>query len=518
MRNLTCQIEKRPAGRHYNAWWILGALLTAAGIQMEAKPPADAGPIPERPEKLVFAPLDYQTPRPEDYRVVLAEGPVAYIVPDRELPLVNIVVFVKTGSYLVPTGKEGLSDLTGYLLARGGTASKSAEALEEELDFLAADLNSGVSETHGTVSLNLLAKDLDKGFQILREVLTAPRFQEDKLALRKEQLMQELRQRNDDARNIEARERRFLGFGERFWANRLPTAKSLEGIERSDLAGFHRRWFHPSNFVVAVNGDFSAEEMKDRLGRLFADWPYRGEMAGAVPADAEFARPGVYLVNKDVNQGRVSILLPGVRRENPDYFAITVMNEILGAGGFTSRIMNRVRSDEGLAYSASSHFPGGVYFPSIFTASFQSKSRTVAYAASIVIEEMQKMSESEVTDQEMETAKKSFIDSFPRRFATKSRVATVFAEDELTGQYARDPGYWAEYRTRISKITKLDVLRVARKYLTQDKLVILAVGNSSDMLQGHPDHAISLKSLAGDRVVELPLRDPLTLEPVRGKD
>ena len=173
---------------------------------------AQAGGIPKRPEELKFPPLTYEPPSPARYRVVLKSGPVAYVVPDHELPLVNISITIRVGSYLEPAGKEGLAGLTGYLLARGGTKSKSAEALEERLDFLAASLNSGIGADQGSVSLNLLAKDLDEGLGILREVLTAPRFQDDKIALRKQQMLQAMKQRNDDSDDIEGRERGFLAY------------------------------------------------------------------------------------------------------------------------------------------------------------------------------------------------------------------------------------------------------------------------------------------------------------------
>src|SRR5438552_2614051 len=176
--------------------------------------PALAAAIPDRPEKLSFPPLKYEPPAPEKFRMPLRSGPIAYVVPDRELPLVNIVVYVRTGKYLEPAGKEGLADLTGYLLARGGIKSKTAEELEERLAFLAAQLSSGIGETQGSVSLNLLAKDLEEGVAILREVLSEPRFQEDKIALRKQQLLQEMKERNDDSAAIEGREHGFLASGE----------------------------------------------------------------------------------------------------------------------------------------------------------------------------------------------------------------------------------------------------------------------------------------------------------------
>jgi len=339
-------------------------------------------------------------------------------------------------------------------------------------------------------------------------------LQEDKLALSKQQLFQAMRQRNDDSSAIESREHGFLAFGENFWANRYPSAASVEGITRQDIQKFHQQWFHPGNFVLAVSGDFDRDQMIQKLEKLFADWPFKGETPPPIPTNTAFASPGVYIVDKDVNQGRVGMMLPGIKRDNPDYFAVTVMNDILGGGGFTSRIMSRVRSDEGLAYSASSSFPGGIYYPLTFTAGYQSKSRTVAYAAQIVLQEMKKIASEPVSDIEMNTSKRGFIDRFPRTFATKTQIANTLAQDEFTGRYKTDPQYWKEYRSRMGAVSKEDILRVARKYLTPDKLVILVVGNKQDILLGHPNHPVKLTDLTKGALTDVPLRDPLTMKPM----
>lgn len=473
--------------------------------------------IPDRPEKLTFPPFEFKPPTAEPYRVPLQSGAVAYVAEDRELPLVNISILVRTGSWLEPEGKEGLADLCGNLLTRSGTTTRTAQELEERLAFLAAMLNSGIGGAQGNVSLNLLSKDLDEGLTILREVLTQPRFQPDRIELQKQQMLQRMKQRNDDSATIEGFESNILAYGEKFWNNRHQTADSVAAVTREDLLAFHQRWFSPSNFVLAVSGDFDRAEMIKKLETLFADWPIQGETPPPVPSDVTLAKPGVYVVDKEVNQGRVSMMLPGIMRDHPDYFAVTIMNDILGGGGFTSRLVNRVRSDEGLAYAVSSSFPGGVYFPNVFRAGFQSKSRTVPYAISIVLEEMKRIAAEAVAEGELENAKRGFIERLPRTFASKAQIVNVLANEEFTGRYFTHPDYWQTVAAKIQNVTGDDVKRVAEKYLTPERLVILVVGDKKEILKGHPNHPVKLTDFSKN-FVELPLRDPLTMKPTQKTD
>jgi zinc protease len=500
---------------------FLRSIFVATVVGLVSLPVARAADaIPDRPEKISFPPFKYEPPRPEDYRVQLKSGPVAYVIPDKQLPLVNVTIYVRVGQYLEPAGKEGLAELTGWLLRHGGAGTNTAEQLEERVAFLGAELDASIGETEGNVSLNLLSKDTDEGLGLLHDLLFAPRFQADKIALRKSQILQDMEQRNDNSSGIEEREADFLSFGEKFWANHYSTSNSITSITAADIAQFHHQWFAPSNFFIAVSGDFDRDAMIAKLEQLFSG--HTGPAAARlpqmtpppIPTNTVFAAPGIYLVNKpDVNQGRVSFILPGILRYNPDYYAVIMMNDILGGGGFTSHIMSRVRSDEGLAYDAHSIFPGGTYYPLTFTAGFQSKSRTVPYAASIVKEEIMKMTTNAVKDAELNDAKRAFINRFPQTFATKSATASIFAHDEFMGRYARDPHFWAELRSRIEAVTTDDVLRVAKKYLTPDKLVILVVGNKSDIMLGYPNHPVKLSDLG--TVTELPLRDPMTMQPVK---
>jgi zinc protease len=249
--------------------------------------------------------------------------------------------------------------------------------------------------------------------------------------------------------------------------------------------------------------------MLRKLEAAFATWPGTVPSVPPVPATQNPADPGLYRIQKDVNQGRVSMGLIGVKRDNPDIYALEVMNEILGGSGFTSRIMKTVRSDEGLAYSAGSGMSFGVYYPGRFRALFQSKSRSVAYATQLVLGEIKKIREAPVTDEEMDTIKKNIIETFPSSFASKAQSMGIFAADEYTH---RDPTYWPTYRDRIKAVTKADVQRVARTYLVPEKLVMLVVGDQKEIDLGDPAHPVTLKSLApGGKDATLPLRDPMTM-------
>lgn len=491
---------------------LIAALVCGAALAPHvafAQAPVSA--IPPHPRELRFAPLDYQPPDPARHRQVLENGVVGYFVEDRELPLVTVTVLIRGGSYLDPEGREGLASLMGSQMRAGGTASLDAEAFDEELAFLAANVGAGFGATSGSASANFLSKDRERALALFFEMLKTPRFQEDRLELARTQRLQGLERRNDSTDAIEGREWARLMRGDRHFSTREPTGDSTSAISRDDLVQLHRRLVHPANFVLAVSGDFETASMRADLERALADWPFQGERAPDVPAPDHTPTPGLYLVHKaDVNQGRVSIGHLGIARGHADEVAIEVMNEILGGSGFTSRIMARVRSDEGLAYSAGSSYSPGVYYAGTFRAAFQSRSESCARAARIVLDEVDRMRSAPVAADELDTIKTNLVEVFPRAFQSAGAVASTFASDELTG---RDPAHWRTYRDRVRAVTADDVLRVAKAHLDPSAFVILAVGNVDAMLAGEADHPeVSFERLAAGRpMTRIPLPDPVSL-------
>ena len=467
--------------------------------------------IPAHPRDLKYPTLTYTPPTRDQYRHVLSNGAVAYLVEDHDLPLVNVSALVRTGSYLDPAGKEGLAALTGAQMRIGGTTSKTAEEFDEAADFLAANISSSIGATQGTATINLLAKDVDQGLSLYFDMLRNPRFQEDRIKLAKSQLLQNMERRNDNTDAIEGREWARLMYGADHFSTKATTKASIESLTREDMLAFHQRYYQPAGIIFAVSGDFNTKEMLAKLEAATKGWPSNKQAVPPVPKPLNTIVPGVYAVHKaDVNQGRVSMGHVGALRDSPDAYALDIMNDILGGGGFTSRITSRVRSDEGLAYSAGSNFGLGVYYPGVFRAAFQSKNPTTSQAIEIIMEEINRVRTNKVSAEELETAKNSAIEVFPRIFSTAAQVASTFAQDEYT---KRPANYWATYRDRIRAVTADDVQRVAQKYLQPDKLVILVVGNIDEITKGNPDKPqFSLAKIAKDgQIRRIPLPDPLTM-------
>jgi len=482
--------------------------LTGAPAPAAAQEPAA---IPAHPRDLVFDPLDFEPPRPADHRHTLSGGGAVFVVEDHALPLVDVSVFVRTGSYLDPPGKAGLAALVGGQLRAGGAGSLPAADFDEEAAFLAARISSSIGDTMGQVSLNCLTKDLDAALDLLFDLLRRPRFDQARLDLAKSRLLQEMERRNDSTRSIEGREWGRLMRGGEHFSTRPATRASVESITREDLAAFHRRYFHPGGFIFAVAGDVEPEEVLAAIDARMAGWPAASDPAPDVPKPMHHPAPALYGVDKpDVNQGRVSIGHLGATRDNPDRYPLLVMNDILGGGGFASRLLTRIRSDEGLAYSAGSSFGMGVHYDGVFRVGFQSRSETVARAAAIVLEEIDRIRSEPVTNDELRTAVASFVETFTRNFSSASATAALFARDEYTG---RDPEYLTRYRERIRAVTAADVLRVAQQYLHPDRLVTLVVGDLEAIRTGDPDHPdFALEEVAGASMVRIPLPDPFTME------
>ncbi|MBN2183524.1 MAG: insulinase family protein [Sedimentisphaerales bacterium] len=430
-------------------------------------------------QKLKYPKLgDIEIPQIE--RVTLANGMRLLLLEDHELPLIDAFAMIRTGSIYEPADKIGLADITGTVMRTGGTTSKTGDRIDEELEQIAASVGTGIGLNAGNASMSVLKEDIDTALAIFADVLMNPAFPEDKIELDKIQHRSSIDRRNDDMSQIASREYQKLIYGPQSVYARQTEYATINNITRDDLVAFHNKYYHPNNMMLAVWGDFDTKQMIKKIEQAFKDWEkVEVEQAPMPEVKYEF-RPSVNVVSKeDVHQSSIYMGHIGGLMSDPDYFPLILMNQILGSG-FTSRLFKNVRSREGLAYSVSGNYGSGYDHPGVFFVRCQTKCESTVYAIRAMSEEVKKMTEAEVTDEELSLARERFLNTFVFNFASKGQIIRRLMTYEYYG-YPED--FLQKTKANIEKVTKADILRVARKHLQPDKMQILAVGRPEDFDQ-----------------------------------
>lgn len=411
-------------------------------------------------------------------RTVLNNGMVLLTSEQRALPMVSIELLIDAGSRHEPAEQAGLANLTARLLTYG-TKKRSAVQISETLDFMGASLSASCGEDVATVSMTILKKDLAAGLELLAEILTRANFPAAEIDRQKQAVIASIRARQEDPGAVAA-----IAFGAALFP-KSPYGRPVDGTEatvkslqQKALQDFYTRHYRPNRAILAVVGDVAEKEIADALGKAFKAWS-KGA-AGTKPAPpAQIGAAQTVQVKKDLTQANIVLGHNGVTRGNQDYYAIQVMNYILGGGGFSSRAMDSIRNERGLAYSVYSYFAAEKGHGS-FQFVMQTRNETAAEAIRIARDEMRRIREQPVDEQELSDAKDYLIGSFPLRFDTNRKVASFLAQVEY---YELGLDYPERYSDLIRKVTREDVARVARQYLRPDDLITVVVGNSTKIAQ-----------------------------------
>ena len=414
---------------------------------------------------------------PEVKQVTLANGMRLFLLEDHELPLINMTALIRTGSVYEPADKVGLASITGTVMRTGGTTSKTGDEIDEELEQIAASVETGIGTNAGRASMSVLKEDIDTGLAVLADVLMNPAFREDKIGLAKISHRSSIARRNDQPFSIAVREYTKLIYGPESVYARHTEYATIDNITREDLVAFHKRFYHPNNMMLAVWGDFQTEQMVTKIKEAFKGWEKADVELEPVPQVTYEYRPTANVVRKeDINQSCIVLGHIGGMMNDPDYHALVVMNEILG-GSFTSRLFKNVRSRMGLAYSVFGFYSADYDHLGVFYVGCQTKLESTVKAIRAMVGEVRKMTESEVTDEELSLAKESYLNSFVFNFESKGQTVRRLMTYEYFG-YPAD--FLMQTKANIEKVTKADVLRVAHKHLRPDKMQILAVGRPDD--------------------------------------
>jgi len=412
---------------------------------------------------------------PPVQKTVLSNHLIILQSEDHSLPFITLKLLIDGGSRRDPSGEEGLAYLTaeGLLL---GTSAHSLSQINEELDFMGASVNVSSGRDYSMLNLRVLRKDLDKALDLFMEVLTQPAFPDEEIRREKQKTLGALQAEADQPDEVAEKGFRKALFLSSPYAHPVNgTKESIPNITREKIMNFYRTWYHPNNFIISVVGDISAAEVKQKIFTRFekmqsADMP-------DLPFTEAFAKgPETIRINKDITQANIIIGNEGISRENPDYYAVSIMNYILGGGGFASRLLGEIRNKRGLAYSVASFFDARKY-PGSFQIVLQTKNKSAREAIDIAIRQMKLIRHEPVSDKELEGAKKYLIGSFPMRIDSQAKLSTFLL---LAQYYGLGMDYAEKYPSLIQSVTKEDLLRVAKKYLHPENALLVVVGNLED--------------------------------------
>jgi zinc protease len=456
---------------------------------------------------LKYGPLPPIKP-PVPVEVTLSNDLKVFLLEDHELPLVRGSALIRTGNLFDPADKRGLAEITGDVLRSGGTPSKTGDEIDVELENVAASVESSIGETSGTLSFSCLKDNTDEVLGIFKDFLSAAQFRQDKVDLVKTQIRSAISRRNDNAHGVVQREFRDIVYGRSTPFGWRTEYSDIDNIQRQDLLSFYQRYYFPSNILLQIYGDFSASEMKAKLEQIFGAWKSTQPAVPEFPKVSSKAAPGMFLAAKtDVTQTFFDVGHLGGELRDKDYPALEVAAEILG-GSFSSRLFQSVRTKHGWAYSIGASWSAQYDHPGLFHISGSTQSAHTVDTLKAVREELDKIRSSEVTDQELQTAKDTVLNGFVFFFDRPSKTLNRLVQYQYYG-YPRD--FIFQYQKAIAAVTKADVLRVAKEHFKPEELTFVAVGNPSEF--GTPLSALGLPVSPIDLTIPEPKQTTAKADP-----
>ena len=442
-------------------------------------------------KSLTFPPLK-QLKIPNPVTFTLANGMKIYLLEDHELPTVSGFALIRTGNLFDPPDKRGLAELTGTVLRSGGTKSKTGDQVDEQLENIAASVESNIGENRGTLSFSTMKENTDEVLGVFKDFLTSAEFRADKLELAKTQVRSAIARRNDEPASVANREFQSIVYGRNSPYGWSIEYEHIDNIQREDLVNFYKRHYFPANILFAVYGDFDSAAMRAKVEKLFADWSYQQPAVPPFPKFQGKADPGIFIAEKtDVTQTFLEIGHLGGILSDKDYPALQVTADILGSG-FNSRLMRKVRTELGYAYSIGAGWGAGYLHPGLFEITGSTKSASTAETIEVIQQEVQKLRTSEVTDLELKTAKDTVLNGFVFLFDTPAKTLNRLVTYDYYG-YPRD--FVFQYQKGIEAVTKADVLRVAKENLKPENLTIVAVGNPKDFGRSLAELKLPVKTI-----------------------
>jgi zinc protease len=449
-------------------WSVPAKKEKGAGAQQPDAPTAVGRKRPGDREGSVAAGVSLKDAR----RVELPNGLVLLLYENHRLPIVVAEALVKHVQLLEPADKGGVAALTGALLDEG-TARHSGPEIADLIEGVGGSLS--FSSSGGSV--RVLTPHRHLGLELLFECLTQANFPREAFARERQRQLAGIDQAEEEPDSRALLVFRKLVYGKHpFGRSRLGTRQTVEALTPDDCAAFHRRVFVPNNTILAVVGDFDGKQLVDEITRLTTDWK-KGELpkveTPAVDKPREFTQKVVTM--PEAVQLHFYMGHPGIRRDNPDYYKLLVMDYVFGTGpGFTDRLSSKLRDREGLGYTVTGNITSSAgEEPGLFTCYIGTEPKHFARVKTEFLEELNRLRDEKPTNQEVEDAKQYLLGNLPFQLTTSDRIAgqMLYAE-----RYGLGFSYLDEYRKAVAAVTPEDVQAVARKYLDPRHMVLVAAG------------------------------------------
>jgi predicted Zn-dependent peptidase len=408
---------------------------------------------------------------------VLDNGLTVNLMQQREVPLISLNAVVRTGA--VNDSQAGIASLTakGLLL---GAEGKTKLEIEQAVDFIGARIRTDAGKEGSYVSASFMAKDTATMLPLVKAVLTSPDFDAEEVDKLKQREVADLSRAKESPRSVIGQYFDQLLFGDHPYGNATSgDRESLAGITAKDLADFHTGFYQPSNTALNVVGDFEVEEIRKHIEALFSDWKNTAALAAAELDSGlpSFEGSRVLLVDKgDANESTFIIGGMGIRRDNPDFVGITVINTILG-GRFTSWLNDELRVNAGLTYGARSGFSSwseaGVFQISTFT-----KTATTREAIDLALKTYARLWEKGVDKETLDSAKAYVKGQFPPRYETTSALAGLLSDMYL---YGFDADFINQFEAKVDNLTVETAERLIADYFPRENLQMVIIGKAAEI-------------------------------------
>jgi zinc protease len=453
------------------------ALVAAPALAQQPTPP------PQSPTKGAViknrAPISQEVLKvklPKATEATLKNGLQVIVLENHKLPIFSMQLVTLTGGLMDPADRPGLAQYTASML-REGTKTRSSRQIAEQIDAVGASLfaNAGLSSLTSTVSASGLVENLDQILELFADVILNPSFPADELGKLKGRSVAQLRQQRAQPGFLAGEMFSKVIYGAHPAGRFALTADQIQSFTPEILQRFHATYYRPNNSMLAITGDVKPEEIVAKLERVFGGWE-RGEVKGAtIPPVSDLAASKIYLINRPGSvQTNLILGTLGITRTDPDYFALQVMNQILGGSG-SARLFLNLREDKGYTYGAYSNFSSSRYRGTV-QASTQVRSEVTEGSMKELLYELRRIREERVPAAELEDAKRSIVGGFALQLESPQSLLGNIVTQKLYGLPA---DYWDTYAARISAVTAEDVQRVAQKYVDLNRLQVVAVGDAA---------------------------------------